>query len=78
MIFRHGSQGIHFHPFPSVAPCEGGFPWSFPRPEGLIFIHKSKKIAVTEISAGHGAGIALELLAPKDGKPANTKTLIRS
>jgi hypothetical protein len=20
MMFRHGSQGIHFHPFPSVAP----------------------------------------------------------
>jgi hypothetical protein len=20
MVFRHGSQGIHFHPFPSVAP----------------------------------------------------------
>jgi hypothetical protein len=34
MIFRHGSQGIHFHPFPSV-PLQGGFRWSFPKPEGL-------------------------------------------
>jgi hypothetical protein len=24
MIFRHGSQGIHFHPFPSVAPSASG------------------------------------------------------
>jgi hypothetical protein len=27
MIFRHGSQGIHFHPFPSDAPSASGRIW---------------------------------------------------
>jgi hypothetical protein len=30
MVFRHGSQGIHFHPFPSVAPSGADFNGAFP------------------------------------------------
>jgi len=45
---------------------------SLPRAEALIFIHKSKKLRWPKISADHGVATALELLVPKDTKPANT------
>ena len=34
MVFRHGSQNIHFHRS-RRSPFQGGFRWSYPRPEGL-------------------------------------------
>jgi hypothetical protein len=47
MVFRHGSQGIHFHPFLSVASFRADFDGTFPGPKAWAVL--LKRFAVRSI-----------------------------
>jgi len=67
MVFRHGSQGIHFHPFPSVAPFRADSDGAFPGLKAWAVL--LNRFAVNPTDARATLGSVLVLL-PSDERCA--------